>query len=446
MTSVDERGLPANVDAERFILGSILLNGERFPDVAYVLGPEDFSLEKHRRIFGRMKELYERGENIDRVTVANELGKNGQLEAVDGLGYLVSLDEGLPEIPNLDSYVRIVSDKAVLREAMFACERIHNECALASESSREILETATAILDRIKTKSESKKSQWLTPGDILHQGVEAVLFPAEGPVGFKTPWPRLTEMTSGWKPGDLIIVGGRTSMGKSVIGMQQALTSAQQGLAVAYFSLEMSTWSLVRRLVAGISRVDSHRARCRFINAEERRRMLEAAADLDELPLYIDESRAHTPAAVSTALRKLAAKRPVEVVIIDHLQLMKVSGRAESRHQELSEICHGFKRLASQMGCVVMLLSQLNRSCEQEHRRPNLSDLKESGSIEEDADVVMFVHRPEMYKRDDARLRGKAELIVAKQREGPTGKLAMTFLHGFQVFEEAAGELEEPAA
>ena len=173
--------------------------------------------------------------------------------------------------------------------------------------------------------------------------------------------------------------------------------------------------------------------------------MLEAAADLQSIPLFIDESHAHTPAAISAALRKLKARSNVGLVIVDHLQLMKVTGRAESRHWELSEICHSFKRLAVQMGCVVMLLSQLNRSCEQDRRLPNLSDLKESGSIEEDADVVVFIHRPEMYRRDDPSLRGKAEFIVAKQRNGPTGKLPMTFLNGFQLFEEASSRVEDAA-
>ncbi len=247
-------------------------------------------------------------------------------------------------------------------------------------------------------------------------------------------------MTSGLNPGDLVIVAGRPGMGKSVIGMQQGYSTASHGTGVAFISLEMTKESLVRRLVAGISRVDAHKARSGYLTGDERRRMLEAASDIETVPLYIDDSRAHTPAAVAAALRKLKGKTDVGMVIVDHLQLMKLTGRAESRHHELSEICHGFKRLAGEMDCVVMLLSQLNRACEQERRRPTLSDLKESGSIEEDADLVLFVHRPEMFKRDDASLRGAAEFIVAKQRNGPTGKLPMRFLHGYQVFEEEATE------
>lgn len=419
-----------------------MLNDDRFGDVANAVAPDDFSLLKHQRIFARMGELHERGERIDRVTLAEELTKHDQLASVDGVSYLVSLDDGLPEIVNLDSYVRIVKEKALLRETMFACQDILNRCALAGAPTSEILETAAGILERVRSKG-GKDSAWCTAGEVLQGGLDEVLFPAAGSTGIKTPWPRLTEMTGGWAPGDLTIIARRPSMGKSVIALQQAYTSACLGIGVAYISLEMSKEALVRRLVPSVSRVDSHRARSGFLNSDDRRRMLAAATELQTLPLFLDESLGHTPVAVSAALRKLRAKTPIGLVIVDHLQLMKITRRAESRHSELSEICHGFKRLASQMGCVVMLLSQLNRSCEQERRLPNLSDLKECGSIEEDADAVVFIHRPEMYRRDDVSLRGKEELIVAKQRNGPTGKLAMTFLSGIQRFEEASAIEED---
>ena len=335
-----------------------------------------------------------------------------------------------------------MKEKALLRETMFACENTMNRCALASEPSSEILETAAGILEQVRSKGV-KDGHWCTAGEVLQHGLDEILFPPAGSTGIRTPWPRLTEMTGGWAPGDLAIIAGRPSMGKSVIALQQAYTSSRLGIGVAYISLEMSKESLVRRLVASVSRVDAHRARSGFLNAEDRRRMIAAATELQTLPLFLDESSGHTPVAVGAGLRKLRAKTQIGLVIVDHLQLMKVTGRAESRHSELSEICHGFKRLAAQMECVVMLLSQLNRSCEQERRLPNLSDLKECGSIEEDADAVVFIHRPKMYRRDDASLRGKAELIVAKQRNGPTGKLAMTFLSGCQRFEEASGAVEK---
>src|SRR5665213_3641551 len=435
-----EKGLPANIDAERFVLGAIMLSGEVYDDVAGAIEAADFSLEKHRLIFARMKELYERGEKIDRLTVANELMKQGQLESVDGLTYLVSLDEGMPTLTNLESYVRIVKEKSILRQTIFACQRITDQCFNVGESA-DILESAAAVLDRVQQNSGARES-WMTPFEIAIRGGAGLLCPDRGAVGLGTPWKKLTEITSGWNPGDLVIVAGRPSMGKSAVALQQAYVTAKRGVGVAYISLEMSKESLVRRLVAGISRVDSHRARSGYLNYEERRLMLETASDLENLPLYIDDAQSHTPAAVSAALRRLRARTNVGLVIIDHLQLMKATGRAESRHTELAEIAHSFKRLAGKMNCVVMLLSQLNRSCEIEKRRPNLSDLKESGAIEEDADVVVFVHRPEMYRRDDQSLRGLAELIVAKQRNGPVGKIALRFLHECQVFEESAAEVE----
>jgi replicative DNA helicase len=349
MTAVESLGLPKNLDAERYVLGSILLNDDRFTDVFASLVAADFSLLKHQRIYARMAELHERGERIDRVTLAEELSKHDQLQLVDGVYYLVSLDEGLPNITNLDSYVRIVKEKALLRETMFACQDIMNRCALAGEPTSEILETAAGILEKDRSKG-ANPSHWCTAGEVLQHGLDEVLFPAAGSTGIKTPWARLTEMTGGWAPGDLTIIAGRPSRGKSVIALQQAYTSACLGIGVAYISLEMSKESLVRRLVASVSRVDSHRARSGFLNSDDRRRMIAAATELQTVPLFLDESRAHTPVAVGAALRKLRARTPIGLVIVDHLQLMKVTGRAESRHSELSEICHGFKRLAGQDG------------------------------------------------------------------------------------------------
>jgi replicative DNA helicase len=440
-----EKGLPANPDAERLVLGSIQLNGELYPDVAGVLVSKDFSLEKHRRIFARMRDLYERGEKIDRVTLANELQTQGQIESVDGFSYLASLDEGMPALANIDSYIRIVKEKSILRQGIFTCQGIIDQCANAQDGAEDILASATAVLERVRESGASSRAGWATAYDVARTNLDT-LFPTHHTAGgIRTPWPRLTEMTSGFSPGDLVVVAGRPSMGKSVIGMQQALTTAQTGTAIAFVSLEMSKPSLVRRLISGIARVDAHRARSGFLDADERRRALEAAADLENLPLNIDDSGIHTPAGVSAAVRRLRARAKVGLVVIDHLQLMRVTGRAESRHGELGEIVHGFKRLAVQMECVVMILSQLNRTCEQERRRPTLADLKECGAIEEDADTVLFIHRPEMYKRDDPSLRGQAELIVAKQRNGPTGKIPLTFQHGYQIFEETGREVEENA-
>jgi replicative DNA helicase len=236
-------------------------------------------------------------------------------------------------------------------------------------------------------------------------------------------------------------------MGKSIVGMQIAHCAAKAGHGAAFFSLEMTKDSLVRRLISSVGHVDAQRLRSGALNPEERPRALRAATDIEKLPLWIDDTRARTIPAVMAALRKLNARHEIRLVFVDHLQLMRCTGRAESRHQELSEISHSLKHLAAEFDVTVVLLSQLNRDCEREKRRPQLADLKETGSLEEDADVVLFIHRPEQYNRQDQSLRGQAEFIIGKQRNGPTGKLSMVFQHEYQRFVEATKQQEaEPAA
>jgi replicative DNA helicase len=225
-------------------------------------------------------------------------------------------------------------------------------------------------------------------------------------------------------------------MGKSVAGMQIAHCAAARGEGVAVFSLEMTKESLVRRLISAVGTVEAQRLRTGRLDRDERRRAAEAASQIEALPLWIDDTRARTIPAVTSALRKLTAKVSVRLVVIDHLQLMNGTGRFDSRHHELSEVSHALKHLAGQLGLTVVLLSQLNRECEKAARRPQLSDLKETGSLEEDADVVLFVHLPEQYNRQDATLHGKAEFIIGKQRSGPTGKRNMLFQHEYQRFVE----------
>jgi replicative DNA helicase len=389
-----------------------------------------------------MLDLNGRGDPIDRVTVANELTKRGELESCDGLSYLVSLDDGLPQLPNLDGYVRIVQEKATLRRTIFAAQALIDRCMLASEGSEEILAEAEAVLTKL-SDGRGKHGQWLNPGEVMQTypgGLNAFIQPARGGIGVPTPWNGLDKALCGLHPGDLFLVAGRPSMGKSVVGMQLAHHAAKHGEGVAVFSLEMTKASLVQRLIASVGPVDAQRFRTGCLDKQERARVAEAVGALESLPLWIDDTRARTMPAITSALRKLMARNPVRLVVIDHLQLMKGVGRFESRHQELSEISHALKHLAGQMGVTVVLLSQLNRECEKASRRPQLSDLKETGSLEEDADVVLFVHRPEQYNRQEAALRGQAEFIVGKQRNGPTGKLAMLFQHEYQRFVEVAPE------
>jgi replicative DNA helicase len=437
-----EKGLPANLDAERVVLGSILLDDQQYELVAGSLTPDDFSLEKHRRIFRRMGELHDLGERIDRITLANELMKFGELEACDGFSYLVSLDDGLPQISNVDSYVRIVLEKSVLRRTIFAAQHLMNRCLAAEESASEILLTCQKTLDAL-ADSRHRHGEWVTPVEVITHypgGVPAFVTRKRGGVGIETPWLPVTEtLGGGLHKGELFITAGRPSMGKSVVGMQIAHRAAADGHTVAVISLEMSKEALVERLLCGIAAVDCQKLRAGYLNVKERQKLLTAAADIEALPLSIHETRARTIPAITAALRKLAAKHPVDLIVLDHLQLMTSTGRRreQTRHEELSEILHELKHTAVKMNASVVVLSQLNRQCEIENRPPQLSDLKETGAAEEDADVVMFVHRPERYAKnhDRAELRGLAEFIIAKQRCGPVGKKDMVFLSGIQRFE-----------
>ena len=442
-----EKGLPCNVDAERFILGSVLLDDSAFDGMS-ILADDDFSLEKHRRIFKRMRELREHGEKIDRLTVYHELDKHGEVGSCDGLSYLVSLDDGIPQVPNLDSYIRIVQEKAVLRRAIFAAQHLMNRCLQAEDSPREILLDCQKTLDAL-SDGQQKHGEWVTPVEVVKNypgGPYEFVSRKRGGVGIATPWPPVTEtLGGGLHKGELFIGAGRPSMGKSIVGGQLAHQAAKDGHGAAVFSLEMSKESLTERLLCGIARVDCQKLRAGYLNTTEKNRLMEAAADLEALPLWIDDTRARTIPAMTAALRKLAAKHPVEVIVIDHLQLMTSAGRRREakRYEEVSEILHELKHEAVRMGAAVVVLSQLNRQCEIENRQPQLSDLKETGAAEEDADVVMFVHRPERYAKNHGRedLRGYAEFIIAKQRCGPVGKKNMVFLDGMQKFECRAEEL-----
>jgi replicative DNA helicase len=445
-----QKGLPVNVDAERFVLGSILLDDSVFIQVAASIDPEDFSLEKHRRIFLRMGELHERGEKIDRVTLANELLKQNQLEACDGLSYLVSLDDGLPQIYNLDSYIRIIKNKSLLRRLIFASQKVIDRCLMADEEPAEILANAEETL--LKLGESNAKAGLATPGDIIEEyqgGLNAFLDPGKRIKGLSTGFKRFDELTGGLHAGELIIIAGRPSMGKTALALNVAQhAAAKVGQTVALFSLEMSKESLLTRLLCAMARVDNHRFRLGYLDAEERRRLQIAASELVEAPLYIDDSSGSNLIDMHAKLRRLQAERPLGLVVVDYLQLMSGRGRFENRNQEISALSRGLKLLAKDLGVPMLVLSQLSRAPENRpgDHRPQLSDLRESGSIEQDADLVGFIFREEVYKPDREDLRGTAELILAKQRNGPTGKVQLVFLHQLTKFENRLADLgEEPS-
>jgi replicative DNA helicase len=444
-----EKGLPTNVDAERFVLGSILLDESFYIQAAGTLEPDDFSLEKHRRIFRRMGELQDRGEKIDRVTVANELMKFNELEACDGLSYLVSLDDGLPQIPNLDSYLRIVKDKSILRLIIHASQNMMNRCLMAEEDPSTILAGAEETL--LKLGEARVKTGLLGAQQILENyegGINAFLDPSKRLKGISTGFTKLDEMTGGMHGGDLFILAARPSMGKTALALNVAQHVALKlKKLVAVFSLEMSKESLLTRMLCAAARVDSQRFRAGFLSQEERRKLNHALHELVEAPLYVDDTAALHLMDMHAKLRRLQMEhgKKVELVIVDYLQLMTGRGRFENRNQEVSALSRGMKLLAKELNVPMMVLSQLSRAVEtrQDDHRPQLSDLRDSGSIEQDADLVSFIFREEVYKKDREDLRGLAELILAKQRNGPVGTVNLVFLHAQTKFENRAEDTGE---
>jgi len=449
MSSADlalEKGLPVNLDAERYVLGSVIMDDALFVQVAGTVQADDFSLEKHRRIFGRMTELHERAERIDRITLANELMKHGQLESCDGLGYLVSLDDGLPQITNLESYVRIVKDKAMLRRIIFAGQRMIDRCLLGDEEPEVILASVEETLLNL--------SQWginaglMTPQQIIDEqgGVNDFLDPARRLKGLGTGFVRFDEMTGGLRAGDLIIIAARPSMGKTALALNiaQHIVLGRDPQTVAVFSLEMSRESLLTRMLCAAARVDGQKFRAGYLNTDERRRLNVAAAQLAEAPLYVDDTAAANLMDMHAKMRRLKAEQGLALVVLDYLQLMSGRGRFENRNQEISVLSRGLKMLAKELEVPIVVLSQLSRAPEirQGDHRPQLSDLRDSGAIEQDADLVCFIFREEVYKPEREDLRGLAELIIAKQRNGPTGIVNLVFLRQFTKFENRTADLE----
>ncbi|MDQ2775125.1 MAG: replicative DNA helicase [Acidobacteriota bacterium] len=441
--------LPDNIDAERFVLGAIMSNENAFLQVAGTLSADDFSLEKHKRIFLRMSDLHERGERIDRVTLANELMKQGQLQSVDGLSYLVSLDDGLPELHNVESYVGIVKEKALLRRIITVSQDTINRCLGAEEEARNIL---GAVEDAfMKLGDVQSKNALASPAQIITEydgGINAFLDTSKRVKGISTGFLKFDEMTGGLREGELIILAARPAMGKTALALniaQHVATNPQAPKAVAVFSLEMSKESLLTRMLCAAARVDQQRFRAGYLSGDERHALQEAMYRMVEAPLFLDDTAGTNLMDIHSKLRRLQAEQDLGLVVVDYLQLMQGRGRFENRVQEISSLSRGFKLMSKELRVPFLVLSQLSRAPEtrQGDHRPMLSDLRESGSIEQDADLVGFIFREEVYRPDKESLKGIAELILAKQRNGPTGRVKLAFLNRFTKFENLATDTGE---
>jgi replicative DNA helicase len=435
-----EKSLPHNAEAERTVLGAILVDNQSFNSAAEILGRDDFHRDGHRRIFEAMAALSERSQPIDLVTLKEELTRRSALEAVGGASYLASLLDGVPRVTSVEHWSRLIKEKAVLRNLIHAGNRIVNSSFEAEEDAATLLDRAEkAIFDiaekRIRagfvSMREIVKESFRTI-DQLSQSKDVV-------TGLATGFVDIDEMTSGLQKGDLVIVAARPAMGKTSFCLNIAQhVSMRVGETVGLFSLEMSKEQLALRLLCADARIDAHRLRTGKLNEKDWARLAKAYTDLSQSKLYIDDSATISPLEMRAKCRRLKAEFGLGLVIVDYLQLITSGGRVENRQQELSAISRSMKGLAKELGVPVIALSQLSRAPEaRTDRRPQQSDLRESGAIEQDADIVMFIYREEEHKPTDEN-RGIAEIIIGKQRNGPTGSRKLAFIKEFTRFENLA--------
>jgi replicative DNA helicase len=432
-----EKGLPAVPEAEKFVLGSVLI-GHPIENITTALRAADFSLEKHRRIFGAMVHLESVGSPVDRLTVAQELMRRGQIESVDGHEYLVSLDEGIPQIANLDAYVSIIRDKSLLRQAIAAHYAGIEECLAAADPTPEILARAERTIAVLAT--ETRSASFRTPMEVIDRAGGITSFvSADTRRGVETPWPLLNRMLvgRGFMPGQMVVIGARPSMGKTALACQIADVAATHGTGVAFFTLEMPDQAILLRMAAARAQVDALKISQGYASQHEILKLSEAFSDLADpggCKLWIDDTTGCTVPAMRAALRRLTAKHPIGLVVIDYLQLVETSGGFERRYEQVSEISRGIKRLAREFNVPVVVLAQLNREMEKDARKPRPSDLRDSGSIEQDADVILMPARQE--GQDDQSDAFLIDLIIAKQRNGPLGRVPLKFLKRYAKFIE----------
>jgi replicative DNA helicase len=443
-----EAGLPANLDAERTILGAILLDNAAHSEASERLDADDFSLDSHRRIFLRMSELMESQRAVDIVTLANELARYKEVEAVGGVAYLASLTEGLPRRPVIEDYIRIVKDKSLLRRLMSICSVAIARAADQSETALEVLGAAESQLLEVGEKGIVHGLESL---DRIVQNsfgsIDNLYKQSREVTGLATDFIEFDRMTSGLQKGELVIIAARPSMGKTAFAINIAQNAAvNHGATVAVFSLEMSKESLLRRMLASQAWVDQRKLQTGFIGREDQVKLERGLEQLIESRMFLDDSAGISLAEMRAKSRRLRQTAGgLDLIVVDYLQLMSATlpsaggKKYENRVQEVSAISRGLKALAKELDVPVVALSQLSRSNEKrDDKRPMLSDLRESGSIEQDADVVAFIHREAYYNRDEEMSesdRAKSEIILAKQRNGPTGTVHLNFISRYTRFD-----------
>jgi replicative DNA helicase len=438
---------PQSLDVERTILGSMLIDTDAAATVFEFLDEHSLYSSANRKIFVCMQEMFEKNVPIDVITLADALRKKQWLEAVGEEPYLAELAESIATSANVEHYARILREKATLRQLISTAAEITTDCFNTELDAQEVLDKAES---RVFDIAESRiKNRFETVGQLLPHTFKEIDDYAKGSFkGVQTGFAELDEMTTGLQKSDLVIIAGRPSMGKTSFCLSIAMNAAiLHKHATAIFSLEMSKQQLAQRMLCGEARVNMHLLRSGKLPKRDYPRLSLAAGPLAEAPLFIDDTPGISVLEVRAKARRLKAQNNLGLVIIDYLQLMGSTGRVESRQQEISQISRSLKGVAKELDVPVVVLSQLSRAPEQRtgNHRPQLSDLRESGAIEQDADVVMFVYRDEVYNKEDDNVKGTAEIIIGKQRNGPIGTVNVAFVKDYARFENLTERVAEGA-
>lgn len=431
--------LPAHTDAERAVLGALLLNDEYIGIVSEIIVPEDFYNTAHKLIFQAIVDLSQKHKRIDIVTLQNELTKRDQLEAIGGIIYLITLQEDIPSVGLIEQHAQIIKEKSVLRQLIGSAATIITNCYTQDDSNIDaVLDDAEKTIFNISNKRSSNSfiqlDIWLKK---TFQHLSDIKSHTKGITGIPSGFQQLDQMTSGFQNGDFIVLAARPSMGKTALAMCVALEAARSGFATGIFSLEMSAEQLTLRLLSAESGIGHHNIRNATISSDEWVDLTNVAAQLAEMKVFIDDTAMLNIMDLRAKARKLKMEHGLQFLVIDYLQLLHSTKKHENRHQEISDISRSLKALAKELNIPIIALSQLSRAVDSRmDKRPMLSDLRESGAIEQDADLIMFIYRDVVYNPETENP-ASAELIIGKQRNGPTGTVFMNFIRELTKFEDS---------
>ena len=441
---------PHSVEAERTVLGGILVNNESLNTVLSVISPEDFYKDSNRKIIEKIIVLVDKGLPVDLLSLSEELKKEGALDEIGGASYLSSLMDGVPRSLNVEYYAQVIKEKARLRKLIISSAKIISSSYEQKEDADELLNEAQAAI--IEVAEQRVKPGFVPVNQLTRPTLDMIAQFAErrdAVIGVPTGFRLLDNLTSGLQRSELIIVAARPSMGKTALCLNiSQYVGMNTDYAVGFFSMEMAKEQIVVRLLAADSQLDIRRVRTGFVSEREFEKLKLSAEALSRARIFLDETPGLTVMEMKAKTRRLKLERNLDIVFIDYIQLMRPGGRFENRNQEMAYISRSLKELAKELQIPVVGISQLSRAPEKGRRepRPQLSDLRESGAIEQDADVVVFIYRPEVYQPNDESLRGIAEINVAKQRNGPTDVFKLAFINKYARFANAEMDFHHPEA